>query len=296
MLNKYDLLSYFLSILINFFFFVIFFSSLNFNFRYNKEKKIKVKLISYETKSLSETLNLPAHKIKTSSNKLKLKKKSKFIPKSKSNSKPKSKNRPKLIKKRKKLLKKVKVEKIKKYEINERLIRKKIAKLEKKISSKKTTQEVQLSKQELQILKKKLLALQRIEKITERAETNNILGNNISEISKQKTKKQNSGKKVSKGTLQNRLSLDYLLLVKAKLQNHFEVPIYLRNKKDLHAIVSIDVSSKGEILHYTFLKNSSVPEFNQAVERCLKASSPLPVNKKAKIIVEFRSEGIEKLK
>ena len=60
--------------------------------------------------------------------------------------------------------------------------------------------------------------------------------------------------------------------------------------------MSIDVSSKGEILHYTFLKNSSVPEFNQAVERCLKASSPLPVNKKAKIIVEFRSEGIGKLR
>ncbi len=278
MLNKYDLLSYFFSVLLNSLFLLIFFSSLN--FKYNKEKKIKVKLISYQTKSLSPTLNLSAPDFQTLSNKLELPKKSKSI------SKPKSKNRPKLIKKTGKLVKKVN-----KSKINERLIKKKIAELEKKISSKKTSQKVQLSKQELQVLKEKLLALQRIEKITKGAGTNNI-----SEINKQKIKGQGLRKKGSKGSLQEGLNLDYLLLVKAKLQNNFEVPIYLRNKKDLYVIVSIDVSSKGEILHYTFLKNSSVPEFNQAVERCLKASSPLPVNKKAKIIVEFRSEGIGKLR
>uniref|UniRef100_A0A7V4N4G6 Uncharacterized protein n=1 Tax=Thermodesulfobacterium geofontis TaxID=1295609 RepID=A0A7V4N4G6_9BACT len=50
------------------------------------------------------------------------------------------------------------------------------------------------------------------------------------------------------------------------------------------------------MLNYEFIKKSENSEFNKAIERCLKISSPLPVNENVKIIVEFKGEGIGKIK
>ncbi len=87
----------------------------------------------------------------------------------------------------------------------------------------------------------------------------------------------------------------YLFLIKRKLQTNFEVPIYLRRKPGLRAVVSLEISSTGEILSYKFIQKSEEPLFNQAIEKCLKISQPFPVNNKVKILVEFKAEGIGKI-
>ncbi|MCS7279294.1 MAG: TonB C-terminal domain-containing protein [Thermodesulfobacteriaceae bacterium] len=86
-----------------------------------------------------------------------------------------------------------------------------------------------------------------------------------------------------------------LLLIKRRLQTNFEVPIYLKQKSGLKALVSLEISPKGEILNYRFLQSSDEPLFNQAVERCLKISQPFPVKSKLKIVVEFKAEGVGKI-
>ncbi len=143
-----------------------------------------------------------------------------------------------------------------------------MAKIKSKVSkneSKETFSEYSLSEKELKQLEKKILAFQKNE--------------------------------ASQGTSSDEtLSLEYLLLIKRKLQNNFEIPIYLRNQKDLYAVVDIEISSQGQILHYEFLKKSTSSEFNRAVEKCLKVSSPLPINKSVKIVVEFKGEGIGKIR
>lgn len=98
------------------------------------------------------------------------------------------------------------------------------------------------------------------------------------------------------GGLESGLSKEYLFLIKRKLQNNFEVPIYLRTNEGLYALVRVEISAEGKILDYKFLKKSNLLEFDLAVERCLKISSPLPVNKPVIIMVEFRAEGIGKVR
>ncbi len=276
MLNKHTFFSYFLSIIINLFFLVLFFSSLNFNYRLKKNFKIRVRLV---TRSSSASIKEFRKKTKVVYN---------------------AHYKPKLVQKRsinqKKSIKLAKTKVVKKV-VKKVLPKKHVFK--KELKSKKKTHKIELSKKELNILKKKLLALEKMERILEKAKIsnyNNTQNNNTKRGMSLKRKKSMIKKHMvqSPGS-SGRLSQDYLILVKAKLQNNFEVPIYLKGKEDLYAIVKIDVSAKGRILHYTFLKSSSVPEFNQAVERCLKASSPLPVNKKAQIVIEFRSEGIGKM-
>ncbi len=92
-----------------------------------------------------------------------------------------------------------------------------------------------------------------------------------------------------------KLSTEFLLLVKRKLQANFEIPIYLRAKSDLKAIVLIEVDSSGRILSYHFVQTSGVSEFDRAVERCIRLSSPLPVDRATKIIVEFYGIGVGKV-
>jgi colicin import membrane protein len=87
------------------------------------------------------------------------------------------------------------------------------------------------------------------------------------------------------------LSQDYLLLIKRKLQTHFEVPIYLRNRKGLIALVEIETDEGGRIVQTKFLKKAEDPQFNQAVEKTLKAVNPMPVNQKIVLKIEFRAEG-----
>jgi outer membrane biosynthesis protein TonB len=92
-----------------------------------------------------------------------------------------------------------------------------------------------------------------------------------------------------------KLSTEFLLLVKRKLQANFELPIYLRAKSDLKARVLIEVDSSGRILSYHFVQASGVSEFDRAVERCIRLSNPLPVDRATKIIVEFYGTGVGKV-
>jgi len=92
-----------------------------------------------------------------------------------------------------------------------------------------------------------------------------------------------------------KLSTEFLLLVKRKLQANFEIPIYLRAKSELKARVIIEVDSSGRILSYHFVQASGVSEFDQAVERCIRLSTPLPVDRATKIIVEFYGTGVGKV-
>jgi len=92
-----------------------------------------------------------------------------------------------------------------------------------------------------------------------------------------------------------KLSTEFLLLVKRKLQANFEIPIYLRAKSELKARVIIEVDSSGRILSYHFVQTSGVSEFDRAVERCIRLSNPLPVDRATKIIVEFYGTGVGKV-
>jgi outer membrane biosynthesis protein TonB len=92
-----------------------------------------------------------------------------------------------------------------------------------------------------------------------------------------------------------KLSTEFLLLVKRKLQANFELPIYLRAKSELKARVLIEVDSSGRILSYHFVQASGVSEFDRAVERCIRLSTPLPVDRATKIIVEFYGTGVGKV-
>lgn len=91
---------------------------------------------------------------------------------------------------------------------------------------------------------------------------------------------------------EQRLSSEYLFLVRRKLQTHFEIPIYLKNRPNLSALVEIEVRDNGEIARINFIRASSDPTFNKAVESCLRAVSPLPVDRAVRLRIEFRSEGI----
>ncbi|RKX57435.1 MAG: hypothetical protein DRP29_08480, partial [Thermodesulfobacteriota bacterium] len=185
MFTKYDVLSYFLSIFINIFFLLIFFSTLNFTIP--AEEKVRVKLIS----KVNFVSPLSSASVKSS-----------LKPKTKNISKKKETKRNRTTKRKT----------IQKKQISEEeILKERLAKIKSKVSkneSKENSLEYSLSEKELKELEKKILAFQK------------------------------SG--ASQGTSSDEtLGLEYLLLIKRKLQNNFEVPIYLRNQKDLYAVVDI---------------------------------------------------------
>jgi len=243
MFSKYDVFSYFLSILINFFFLLIFFST--FNFKLSKEKEVKVKLIS-QMNLLSPSISV------------------------KSSLEAGNFNEEKPVREKVVPFKKSEISKSKVSEVSEDvLLKEKLFKIKSRATSKDSENDYNLSQEELKELESRMLAFQ---------------------------KSKNSGASSGEARGGESLGLEYLLLIKRKLQNNFEVPIYLRSQKDLYAIVNIELSSDGKILQYQFLKKSEREEFNKAVERCLKISSPLPVNRNVKIIIEFKAEGVGKIK
>ena len=92
-----------------------------------------------------------------------------------------------------------------------------------------------------------------------------------------------------------KLSKEFLMLVKRKLQANFEVPLYLRTKSNLNAKVLIEVDGTGRIVRYRFIQSSGSSDFDSAVERCLKLSSPLPLDKPTQIVIEFYATGVGKV-
>lgn len=101
---------------------------------------------------------------------------------------------------------------------------------------------------------------------------------------------------IQQGTTLSNLPDEYLLLIKRKLQTHFEVPIYLKNRGNLSALVEIQVSPSGEIFKVSFLKKAEEEAFNRAVEKCLKAVNPLPIEKNITLRIEFKAQGITMVK
>lgn len=91
---------------------------------------------------------------------------------------------------------------------------------------------------------------------------------------------------------EQKLPSEHLFLVKRKLQTHFEIPIYLKNKPNLSALVEIEVKENGEIVRINFVRASSDPAFNRAVENCLRAVNPLPVDRAVRLRIEFRTDGV----
>ncbi|MFN3505464.1 MAG: TonB C-terminal domain-containing protein [Caldimicrobium sp.] len=100
------------------------------------------------------------------------------------------------------------------------------------------------------------------------------------------------GKEIPSSAPSSKLSEEYLLLIKRKLQTHFEVPIYLKNRGDLSALVEIQVNPSGEIHRVSFLKRGDDEAFNRAIEKCLKAVNPLPVERDITLRIEFKAQGI----
>jgi len=164
--------------------------------------------------------------------------------------------------------------------LNEELLKERLSQLEEKVISKK---EESLLKRKLSQIEKK--ALSREENLEDE-----FIKNKIASLDKYK-KEVISQSEPSESFKNAALSEDYLLLIKRKLQTHFEIPIYLKDKKDLSVIVEIEVSSDGSIKRVIYLKKSKDPVFNKAVERCLLASNPLPVAGPFKLKVEFKGEG-----
>uniref|UniRef100_A0A7C4NUF1 TonB C-terminal domain-containing protein n=1 Tax=Thermodesulfobacterium geofontis TaxID=1295609 RepID=A0A7C4NUF1_9BACT len=243
MFTKYDIFSYFLSILINILFLLVFFSTLN--LKMSKEEKIKIKVFS-PVESLGEFESFP---------KKEEMQKEKIVTPYKAIS-------HKEISKENKIF-------------EEKILKERLASIKGKISKRGSESDYNLSEKELKELEERMIAFQK-----RGAPQNTPFGtSSVGTPSGSKT-----------------LGLEYLLLVKRKLQNNFEVPIYLRSQRDLSAIVEMEISSEGKILHYQFIKKSENSDFNKAIERCLKISSPLPVNENVKIIVEFKGEGIGKIR
>jgi len=238
MFTKYDVFSYFLSILINVIFLLLFFSA--FNLKVSKEEKIKVKVF-FPVEKFGE--------FESFLTKEETKKEKVLAP-------------PKEVSEKNKVF-------------EEKILKEKLASIKSRISKESSESDYTLSEGELKELEERIKAFQKRE-VHQNISSGTSLGNNP------------SGNET--------LRLEYLLLIKRKLQNNFEVPIYLRSQKDLNAIVEMEISSEGKILHYRFIKKSGNLDFNRAIERCVKISSPLPVNKNVKIIVEFRGEGIGKIK
>jgi outer membrane biosynthesis protein TonB len=167
-----------------------------------------------------------------------------------------------------------------------------------------------LTKNEEEFLKRKIQALKREKnKDKEQALTEEELNYLQNRLAKLKSEGEESSSQSTDGgkmgsqaessastpSSSAKLSTEFLLLVKRKLQANFELPIYLRAKSELKARVLIEVDSSGRILSYHFVQASGVSEFDRAVERCIILSTPLPVDRATKIIVEFYGTGVGKV-
>lgn len=160
---------------------------------------------------------------------------------------------------------------------NEKLLKERLSQIEEKV----------ISKKEESLLKKRLSQIEKRASSKEENLEEEVIKNKVANLKNNKEEPSESLKNLS-------LSEDALLLIKRKLQNHFEIPIYLRDKKDLSVVVEIEVSPDGSIKRANYLKRSKDPVFNKAVERCLLASDPLPIAGPFKLKVEFKGEGVLK--
>ncbi|NPA40498.1 MAG: TonB C-terminal domain-containing protein [Thermodesulfobacteria bacterium] len=291
---------YLLSLIINIVFLLVFFSSLSIvSPRFTNKKVINISLkpaikrVSFKSTSVSKKTSKVYEKTlkkkKVKKKKVKIKKKVKRISK---------KVFKKTNKKRKTTqLKKKNIRKIKKLSKN---IKKVYKRQKKQINFKEKTNLIKkrntstLNAKEETLIKKKIAMIAKEKKLREEV---------LKELQKLKRQassglgKGKSGKKSGSGTSEFApLNSLFLGLVKEKIENNFSLPIYLKKRKDLVAIVKVKVDSNGKILEMKFLKHSKFKKFNELVKTCLKISQPLPVNRKAVIIIEFKGGGISNIK
>lgn len=156
--------------------------------------------------------------------------------------------------------------------LSEDLIKKRLSQLEERASSKK----------EADLLKERLSQIEK--KVSQKGEA-------LNEKNPSKGMKEPPDSSQYRSYEKATLSSEHLSLIRRKLQNHFEIPIYLRDKKDLSVIVEIEIGPDGSIKRITYLKKSRDDTFNKAVERCLAASNPLPVEGPLRLKVEFQGQG-----
>jgi len=301
-MKKSDLLIYLLSIGINAVFLWFFFSGIKVNESHNLVKKVEVSLINTSVKTSSRTSRAkrlyPIKKPKVTERKIKSFKKKTALRhrKNKLTKKETTEKFKRPFKRSTKVLtNKLPLRKAKKTVFTKRVttIKKAVKKVNKGREVKKVFKrtKVALKKEEGQVLRKKIESLKKKKWLREQI----LREFKFLSASKTGSKSGSSGKasNAHSGAYgSSTLSPIYWELVKSKLQNNFSIPIYLKSQKGLNAVVKVIVSASGKIIKYEFLKKSPVKEFNDAIEMCLKLSQPLPVNKKAVIIIEFNGETL----
>ncbi|MBU6376120.1 MAG: cell envelope integrity protein TolA [Bdellovibrionales bacterium] len=88
------------------------------------------------------------------------------------------------------------------------------------------------------------------------------------------------GNQISKGTslsgeASEKAELSYLDLVKSKLQETWELPVWL-SRQNLSAKVEITIDNRGLVRTMRFLKPSGNMQFDEAVKRTIAQSQPFP--------------------
>ncbi len=89
------------------------------------------------------------------------------------------------------------------------------------------------------------------------------------------------GNKISKGTSLSGDAVEaseasYFDLVRDRLQNYWELPVWLQRQK-LTAQVQVFIDSRGRLRNFRFTKSSGNEKFDEEVRRTLTQSQPFPV-------------------
>ncbi len=109
-----------------------------------------------------------------------------------------------------------------------------------------------------EILRKKLASLQEEVLLRERL---------------QRLKKKQSG---TSANTQADLPEGYIALLRTYLKRYYQVPLILKGRRNLEAIIRLKLAANGELLEYQLLRPSGEPLFDQAVEAAVKAAAPYP--------------------
>ncbi|GEM_PF-3405184 len=276
--------AYFLSFLVNIVVLFLFFTSFKFNLFNLKPRRKKVR-VSLVVKSFNPHVRVPHTGIFSE----------KSSTEKKNRQKRKSVSKPQLIKrqivnkkkKEQKVNRKTKTKQVvKKQIIKKRVLQKDVKKTIQKHTKKLVQKPVKkntipaLTPEEKKLISERIKALER-KKLKKRI---------LSYYTALEAEKEARLKKLEEEYRKNALSL-----IKQILEENFSLPVYLKDKIDLSAIVSIDVDQNGRIT-YRFLQKAPEEEFNQAVEECLKISNPLPVEGPLHLVVKFKSAGLETIK
>jgi outer membrane biosynthesis protein TonB len=83
------------------------------------------------------------------------------------------------------------------------------------------------------------------------------------------------------GSLQVEIETQYADTVRDRLHQHFELPLYLQQRKDLSAKVTLWIHPDGTLRHFQFDAPSKDAHFNESIERSIRNSAPFPPIPKA---------------